>query len=442
LHHLCPGGDFIVAFYGCEGLDIFHLAAMRVSPRAISPILALRQRSVDMPYRILSLDGGGAWALIEVETLIALYSEDTKGHDVLDDFDLVAANSGGSLVLGGLVENLTLGGLRDLFLDETKRRAIFSPTKLWGDRALHDLTGIGPKYSAAAKLQAIERQLPNTGASDLATVVKGIRRPGNVDVHLLIIGFDYDRNRATFFRSAPASNQQGWGTGDTSGVTLAEAIHASTNAPVNYFDGPAELPHQLDRYWDGGLTGNNNPVLAAVTEALVLNQRPSDIVALSLGTATVFLPLAKPGEPRSPFTLARAESTLVGDLRKLATSILDDPPDAASFIAHAITGGPVGVASPADSRIVRMNPLISPLKADGDGWAAPSGMTAAQFQYLCTLDMDAVEQAEVQAIADYARLWLGNRARNQPIRMDGDTLEREVGYDWFSEARDAWKAIR
>ena len=49
-----------------------------------------------MSYRILSLDGGGVWGLIEVKTLIALYSPETNGHDVLKEFDLVAGNSAGS----------------------------------------------------------------------------------------------------------------------------------------------------------------------------------------------------------------------------------------------------------------------------------------------------------------------------------------------------------
>jgi patatin-like phospholipase/acyl hydrolase len=58
-----------------------------------------------MNYRILSLDGGGTWALIQVKALIALYDNEpaTSGHDVLRDFDLVAANSGGSIFLGGLL---------------------------------------------------------------------------------------------------------------------------------------------------------------------------------------------------------------------------------------------------------------------------------------------------------------------------------------------------
>jgi hypothetical protein len=33
----------------------------------------------------------------------------------------------------------------------------------------------------------------------------------------------------------------------------------------------------------------------------------------------------------------RPSSSLTADLNKLATAILDDPPDAATFIAHAIT---------------------------------------------------------------------------------------------------------
>jgi patatin-like phospholipase/acyl hydrolase len=96
-----------------------------------------------MSHRILSLDGGGAWAIIEVRALIDLYGIDTAEHDVLRRFDLVAANSGGSLVLAGLVENKTLGQILDLFETEANRRMIFSPTKNLPDRTLQLLIGIG-----------------------------------------------------------------------------------------------------------------------------------------------------------------------------------------------------------------------------------------------------------------------------------------------------------
>jgi len=396
-----------------------------------------------MNYRILTLDGGGAWALIEVRTLIALYGKDTKGHAVLSDFDMVAANSGGSLVLGGLVEDLTLGELLGYFEDEKKRRSIFSPTTSLGDWALQRLTGLGPKYSAEGKLPALQKLLSKRGNLALPDAIAGVRRAGlPVDVHLLIVGFDYDRNRATFFRSRVAGGPQ-LGKGDVAGVTLAEAIHASTNAPVNYFDGPAQFHDRPERYWDGGLTGCNNPVLTAVTEAMVLGQAPTDIVALSLGTGTVVMPLAKPGSQPSPYETARGESSLVADLRKLATSILDDPPDVSTFISHVMTGSGKNLPPPAQSRIVRMNPMISPTwDAAQKKWTAPGQMTVAQFKYLANLDVDAVEQQQVEAIADFADLWLAGKMANQAIRMDRDTLKPELGYGTFPEAVAGWNKVK
>jgi len=99
-----------------------------------------------MPFRVLSLDGGGTWALIEVRALMHLYGKEATGHQVLGNFDLVAANSGGSLVLAGLVENLSLEDILQYFLDENNRRSIFSPTEKVGDDVLRGILGIGPKY--------------------------------------------------------------------------------------------------------------------------------------------------------------------------------------------------------------------------------------------------------------------------------------------------------
>jgi hypothetical protein len=86
-----------------------------------------------------------------------------RGNEVLRQFDLVAANSGGSIVLGGLVEDVTLQELLNYFMDPVNRNAIFSPTSSVFDRTLEGLLGFGPKYSAAAKLPALETLLPQTG---------------------------------------------------------------------------------------------------------------------------------------------------------------------------------------------------------------------------------------------------------------------------------------
>ena len=360
----------------------------------------------------------------------------------MQDFDLVAANSGGSIVLGALMEDLPLGEILSLFQDESIRKSIFSPSDSLGDRVLHDLTGLGPKYSTENKLPALQHVLSSKGNIPLNKVTKDLQRPGSsAELALLIIGFDYDRNRAAFFRSSPSGGQN-WGTGDTSDVTLAEAIHASTNAPVNYFDAPATFYDHSGRYWDGAISGCNNPVLAGVTEAIAKKTNPTDIVALSIGTASVALAWPQPGEAPSPFLQPIVKPGIVTDLRKLATSILDDPPDIATFLAHVMTGSGFGLnLPPADSRIVRMNPLISPMGTSGN-WSAPPPMTREQFAYLANLDMDAVEQPEVDAITRYADLWLKDATRNQPIRMNGQTLTPELGQPTFTAAKAAWEAIK
>jgi hypothetical protein len=394
-------------------------------------------------YRVLSLDGGGCWALIQAKALMAMYGQDTSGWDVLREFDLVSANSGGSIVLGCLVENLRLSQILDLFMDQAQRSAIFSPTKKLFGEILEKLSGFGPKYSAEAKLAALRAALPGQGDKTLADAIDGcLGQRGTGDpVRLLIVGFDYDRCTATFFRSAAAGGPA-YGTGAVSGVTLAEAIDASTNAPMNYFDGPAVLADGY-RYWDGAITGCNNPVLVGVTEAVTTTKEFTQVVALSIGTATVKLPWPQEGQQGSPYVAVPSKEGLVPDLKKLAGSILDDPPDMASFIAHVLTGSGANVPQPGDSQIVRMNPMISPVwDAGANAWKAPGEMTEDAFTTLAQIPMDALEPDQVTAIADYADLWLQDVAPNQPIRMDGDALKLEIGQGTFSAALAAWNAVK
>jgi hypothetical protein len=74
-----------------------------------------------MAYRILTLDGGGVWALLQVMALQQLYKDDTQGYDVLKDFNLVAANCGGSITLAGLIMNKRLSKiLADFYSSEAE----------------------------------------------------------------------------------------------------------------------------------------------------------------------------------------------------------------------------------------------------------------------------------------------------------------------------------
>lgn len=383
-------------------------------------------------YRILSLDGGGSWALIQVMALMDLYPEAETGHAVLRNFDLVTANSGGSIVLGGLVEDMPLKELLGFFLSEARRNSIFV-------KKLH--LPYTPKYRASRKLAGLLAAFPKRGGSMLPQVATGILSASTgLPVHLLIMGFDYDRSRSRFFRSAPACGPS-FGDGDPAQVSLAEAIHASSNAPVLFFDRPALLPNEPGkRYWDGAISGCNNPVLAGVAEAIVLGQRPEAIAALSIGTGTVCRPIAPVDGDVSVLYTPRARSCFLPDAIKLAGAIVDDPPDAASFLAHVMTGGAPAQPGPADSRIVRMSPMISPVRDADKVWRLPPGLDEKQFAALVGLAMDAVQQKQVLSIEHLAGEWLRDRVRNQPIRMN-ESLDRELGQDWYSQAKAAWCAI-
>jgi hypothetical protein len=202
-------------------------------------------------------------------------------------------------------------------------------------------------------------------------------------------------------------------------------------------------PNADRRYWDGGVAAYNNPVLAAVTEALANGVPAARIDVLSIGTAstmrpradaTVGAPLAKPDAHPGP----------IRDLVKLTGAILDEPPDAATFIAHVALGirMPAGPHDPvADGALVRMNPVIRPVRIDG-AWALPpgSGFSLQEFETLAGLDSDAVAPREVALIDRFAQRWLADLFPNQPIRAGRD-FAVEIGHATFSEAARAWRKL-
>jgi uncharacterized protein len=209
------------------------------------------------PYRILCLDGGGRWSLISVMALQKIFGERARGYDILASFDLVAANSGGSIVLGALAENMSLDQLLDLFCTSEllfPRESLLSPGHLyhWLTRLLLHL---GPRYDTSKKLRGLLTLLPKSGSVKLTELPRFIQQSNGQLTHYLIVGFDYDWKRAKYFRSNAASLANSSGPTD---ATLAEAIHASSTAPVNYFNAPARLPGRVslgNRFWDGAIIG-------------------------------------------------------------------------------------------------------------------------------------------------------------------------------------------
>jgi patatin-like phospholipase/acyl hydrolase len=241
-------------------------------------------------YKILSLDGGGAWALIQAITLADIYGLDTPGRTILNCFDLAIANSGGSIVLAGLIADMSPRDIFTLFDSEDVRKSIFVKNPFYKTLP-NQITGIGAKYRTDRKLSGLidifYRRL-NINAS-LAVLCNQLELKPDI----VICAFDYDRERAKFFRSNIASKASGLNSGGTTGISLLQAVHASSTAPVKYFDEPAKYPMTSAslRFWDGAIGGYNNPALAGVVEALANGLKSQDIGVLSIGTGSVLLPL-------------------------------------------------------------------------------------------------------------------------------------------------------
>jgi uncharacterized protein len=391
--------------------------------------------------KILSLDGGGSWALIQAIALADIFGLDTQGRDILKHFDLAIANSGGSIVLAGLVMNMSPREIFNLFDEKSKRKGIF----------VDNLINVPDfrKYSTEDKLEGLNKAFADKPINCKMT---DISSEFNISTEIVICGFNYDRERATFFRSnansATASNAV-LGFKNLNNITLLQAIHASSTAPVKYFDDPALIPYDnpddgYARFWDGGIGGFNNPVMAGVVELLGKIPKPEVIRALSIGTGNVFLPLGVKGGNSFGLYKMPQKPGLINDIDLLAHAIINDPPDAASFTAHVVLGGklPVNSDPVTDGSVVRMNPLVQPIKAADEEaefrWELPD-FSVKEFIRLSELDLDAVDQYDVNLIKKLAHHWLVDVAMNQPMRANGETLKCEIGHDKYSKALAQWR---
>jgi len=415
------------------------------------------------PYRILALDGGGTWALMQVKCLRKLFAEtfnnpDASGHEVLSYFDLVAANSGGSLVAAALAENLLLSEIEKIFDDEKIRSKVFSKLGFWEKSLLSSIARIfkiGAKYVTKRKHAALKEILPGIAAIDLTKVPTYVAVKGEVKTQFLIIGYDYYRNRAEMFRSDNNSlaatsrivqKLNGSIVEAREKLTLVDAIHASSTAPVNYFNEPAmfKVNNKMKYYWDGGVTGNNNPVLAAVTEVLCNRDqyRIGPVQVLSIGTGSVSQ-LQYDEDSPAKYTELKAkyeEPGLIKDIQKMSTSILNDPPDTAAFVAYMILN-PAMPAKPID--FIRMNPVLRPILVDeakGKHWDLPAGITKEEYAALNAMDMDAVEEEELALLKKMCDNWLSNAGiPNQSIRSDS-ALNCLIGHPDFNAAKADFKS--
>lgn len=425
-----------------------------------------------MSFSILSLDGGGTWALIQARVLEQRYGANKSGHEILKEYDLVIANSGGSLVLALLCANKTVKEIIDTFNDVTVLQSIFKKKFV---AALPGLKKFFPNYETANKYEVFRKHLQKGGVNYGDTLLPDLPALiGKPELQIIITNFDYDRERAVYWRSNKQSKMEGaYIEQQTSGVsappafktvTLAQAVHGASNAPVQFFDDPAAFPITTIKdgqketgknrlFWDGAVGGNNNPVKSGVLEALAnaadRKKLLEEIRIVSIGTAATVLPVLydEDGECKAEYDwLCRYSHNegWDGDLNKMANSIIADPPDASSFDTHQILGLPL---IQNDARFIRINPMVKPLLKTKNGnpqkaWYMPGregAWTEKEMKDLFELDMAVSTEYGLTLINRLCEDYFNGHFDNQGIRIGGEKMEAILGHKKFEEAMKDWK---
>lgn len=427
------------------------------------------------PFKILSLDGGGSWSLIQAMTLQELYKdrkgnngEEIRGHEILKDYDLVIANSGGSIVLGGLIANKKLQEIIDSYREEAIEkifsRLTFKESPFPTNFLIFFHCPFGPKYSSARKLNGLKKQLGNCADYHMTEIPSKI---GKSDLKFLICAFDAQKNKASFFRSDLESKARSAKLLSLSEEVsskdvlsklpkLVDAIHASSNAPVNYFDFPANVPlvrgsaniteaQQLSYMWDGALGGFNNPVAAGLVEAIVNGVDPNEIRILSIGTADKISSLEErvrlkkmfDSLPGSPHRIRRGLEFFFYTITNMAKSIIYEPPDWSNYIAFVMRYG----SSIQDNRKPREFIRLSPMIHHDKGRAKDQKELVSK---LAKLDMDVTKQNDIELIKACFHAWIAGELYNQPIQSyfapsEDAVLQTAIGHETFAEGKAEWE---
>lgn len=391
-------------------------------------------------YKILSLDGGGSWSYFQLLTLNELYPNKT-GHQILLEFDLVIANSGGSIVLAALIANWDLNQALTLFNSKEKRDKIFHKNSFWQRYFPTNLTTsfVGPKYSSTKKregLSEIFKDIKDLNIEEISNLSDKLPE-------IVICTFDAVNNREKFFRS----------TEQNFSANFLDIIHGSSNAPVNYFDLPAKIKtHSKTRNpndgftfysWDGALGGFNNPVAAGIIEVINKGICPKNICVRSIGTGSKVMPIARQErfqknvsklQTRTLFRYKTGLDFFMQTVTNMAKTILFEPPDWANYVAYMLLfQDSLATEEEKLKRFVRLSPYIYAHEG-----CPPYISDLVNILY--PLDMDLTAQKDIDQLLQCFEAWKKGDIWNQSIKYTyrNNIPSSEIGHKSFSQAIKAW----
>ncbi len=211
----------------------------------------------DLPFRILSLDGGGIKGIFPAAVLAFLEQEHLHGRSIGDYFDLIAGTSTGGIFALGLGAGLTASELLEMYLEEghrvfpSKRRGFWGRVKRW----------VSAPYDRIPLDELLSQRLGD----------KTLRE----SKHRLLIPSTEGRNGEVWVFKTPHHPDY-----KLDGAERMSSVAAATSAAPTYF---TPFEQRGYTFLDGGIWANN-PTMAALVEALsCFTTRREDIRILSIG---------------------------------------------------------------------------------------------------------------------------------------------------------------
>lgn len=210
----------------------------------------IRETSLEKPYKILAVDGGGIRGAYTAQILAMLENE----LHFLQYVDLFAGTSTGSILACGLAYGLTPDELVTFY--QTKAEQIFVV-----NRSLFEILQLSAKYLTDPLKQVLEEVIsPEETLADLNKKV-------------LCVSFDLYNPYYNNWTPALLDN---YDQNSAEEVTVVDAILRSTAAPTYY--------PSYQGYIDGGMVANNPSMMALARAIEGANQTISNIRLLSIGT--------------------------------------------------------------------------------------------------------------------------------------------------------------
>jgi patatin-like phospholipase/acyl hydrolase len=200
---------------------------------------------IELPFKILSIDGGGVKGLFSAEILAGL--EEHYGRNVSDYFDMICGTSTGGLIALALAVKKPASEIVEFYKNEGPK--IF-PHKYWASRAFAFCKQViwGAKYSNAQLRESLDK-------------VFGDKKMCDAVNQLCIPSYNLTIGRPTVLKSPfYVNNVNKWCNDEQLRMT---DVALATSAAPTYFP-VIELSGKY--YTDGGVWANN-PTLCGITEA-------------------------------------------------------------------------------------------------------------------------------------------------------------------------------